>query len=159
MEEWRLAVWVALGLNLVAFVLNITAAIRCERKAGRLDRETYEKRPVISDDKMAVLPEQADDEAARKETAKWLMQAMNEVGERDRVVLAELRDRIEAANKESAAGVLQEARLQLATELEPLLLTIRKKAQDLQCLQPGPAGMQELLEDVRALSEVISKTP
>ena len=159
MEEWRLAVWVTLGLNLVAFVLNITAAIRREWKAGRLDREAYEKRPVISDDKMAALPEQADGGAARKETAEWLMQAMNKTRERDHVALAELRDRIETVRKESAAGVLREARLQLAKELEPLLLTIRKKAQDLQGFQPGPAGVQGLLEDVRALSEVISKTP
>ncbi|THF67506.1 hypothetical protein E6C76_03860 [Pseudothauera nasutitermitis] len=103
--------------------------------------------------------ERADDEAARKEDAEWLFQVWKEVGERDQAALAELESSAEAVRKESAAAVLREARLQLAAELEPLLRAIQKKAQSLQGLQSGPAGAPGLLEDVRALSEAISKIP
>ncbi len=103
--------------------------------------------------------ERADDEAARKEDAEWLFQVWKEVSERDQAALAELEASAEAVRKESAAAVLREARLQLAAELEPLLQAIQKKAQALQGLQSGPADAPGLLEDVRALSEAISKTP
>lgn len=55
MEAWKV---IAVLLGLLAFVLSIwglVADIRRQRMADRLDRETYEKRPVISDDKMAIL--------------------------------------------------------------------------------------------------------
>lgn len=55
MEECRAMVWLAVGLNIAAAAWWFVSAIRYERKANRLDRETYEKRPVISDDKMAIL--------------------------------------------------------------------------------------------------------
>lgn len=103
--------------------------------------------------------ERADDEGARKETSEWLFEVWKETRKRDQAAFAELEARTEAIRKESAAAVLREARLQLAAELEPLLRAIEKKAHGLRGLQSGTAGAPGLLEDVRALSEAISKTP
>lgn len=55
MENGNILFWAAVGINAVAAVWNIVSAVRYDRKAARLDRETYEKRPVISDDNMAIL--------------------------------------------------------------------------------------------------------
>lgn len=99
-----------------------------------------------------------DDGADRKEDAKWFAETYLRVRERSRSKEDELRAKIEAVINESVAAALQEARLQLARELEPLLLSIQKKSQDLQCVQSESAGAQGLLEDVRALSEAIGKT-
>lgn len=55
METWKV---IAILLGPIALVLSIrglVADIRRQRMADRLDRETYEKRPVIPDDKMAIL--------------------------------------------------------------------------------------------------------
>ena len=56
MENWNMvALLAALGFNLAAGAWNLVAAIRHDRKAARLDRETYEVRPLMSDEKLAVL--------------------------------------------------------------------------------------------------------
>ena len=138
---------VAVGLNLGAGVWNVLAA-RCHLRAAAAWR-TGEP-PVGA---------AGADEAARKEIADWLAGVYMKMRERDQAVLAELEASTEAVRKESAAAALREARLRLAAEIGPLLQAIQKKAQALQGLQSGPAGAPGLLEDVRALSEAISKTP
>lgn len=56
MESWNMILfWAAVGINAVASVWNIVSAIRYDRKADRLDRETYKERPVIPGEKMAIL--------------------------------------------------------------------------------------------------------
>lgn len=56
MEDWKVVVfWLALGFCLMAGAWNLVAVIRRERKAERLDREAYKARPLIPDDKVAVM--------------------------------------------------------------------------------------------------------
>lgn len=48
MENWNMvALLAALGFNLAAGAWHLVAAIRHDRKAARLDRETYEVRPLL----------------------------------------------------------------------------------------------------------------
>lgn len=54
-DWWEWALWMALGFNLVAGAWNLVAAIRHDRKAARLDRETYGARPLLPADKAAAL--------------------------------------------------------------------------------------------------------
>jgi len=103
--------------------------------------------------------EQAGDKEQRKATTEWLAQAYKKWRERDEAMLAELRNRVDALNQESVGATLREARLQWGKSLEPLIQGLLKKAQALQGSQLEPAGVQALLEDVRALSEAVSKTP
>lgn len=99
-----------------------------------------------------------DGEEKRKGDARWFAETYLKIRECSRAKEDELRAKFEAVIRESVSAALQEARLQLAREIEPLLLSIQRKAQDLQSLQPESAGAQGLLEDVRALSEAIGKT-
>lgn len=138
---------VAVGLNLGAAAWNVLAA---RRHLRAVTAQGAGKPPA----EVAV-----GDQATKNGGGEWLWGAWEEARKRDQAVLDDLRARTEAITKEGAAAVLREARSQLAKEIEPLLLTIQKRAQSLQCLHTDSGGVQELLEDVRLLSEAIDRTP
>lgn len=54
-ELWEWVQRWAWLISLLAMVWCGVEAVRYERKASRLDRETYEKRPLIPDDKVAIM--------------------------------------------------------------------------------------------------------